>query len=94
MFAVPGLCSAGWLDHFCTDHEEEAACSHEEDCLEDPCASPSLRPDRPDFEHGDMMTAPVFVFAMLAAPPAPATLHAAPLAAPSRADRLRAPLRL
>ncbi len=55
---APGLCSAGWIEHLCADHED-AACGHETECVDDPCASPTLRPDRSEDQGMDQ--APVLV---------------------------------
>jgi hypothetical protein len=55
ILVAPGLCSAGWIDHLCADHED-AACEHETDCMDDPCESPSLRPGS---SGTDVMAAPV-----------------------------------
>jgi hypothetical protein len=63
---APGLCSAGWIEHLCADHED-TACGHETECFDDPCASPTLRPDRSEGLAVDQAPVPVagldFVFA-------------------------------
>lgn len=33
----PGLCLAGAIEHLCADCPDRTACSHEDDCDNDPC---------------------------------------------------------
>jgi hypothetical protein len=53
---APGLCSAGWIDHLCADHDD-ASCGHEAECQDDPCASLSLKPARSESSDTDVAIA-------------------------------------
>jgi hypothetical protein len=64
----PGLCLAGAIEHLCADCPEQAACSHEDDCENDPCVEVLPPPamgkvlfasgDLPACLHGAMVPGP------------------------------------
>jgi hypothetical protein len=55
VFLTPTLCVAGVLEHLCDDCVEES-CTHEEECVEDPCPDFLIRPSvSSDDRDGDSM---------------------------------------